>query len=168
MKHILIFLLLLVISGEVFPQGFNNAFGIRAGHSSGLEYRHYFSDEFSVKALAGTRTRHGGVQLHALAEFYEYDLFPFAYQLVFYYGFGGHAGYETRKEEQTGGESTQEVSRSFFLAGIDGVMGVEYLFYKAPLIAGLELKPYFDVYGGDGWIDAVIPWDVAFTVKFLF
>jgi len=116
--------------------------------------------------LLGIRDR--GLQMHAFTEFYEYDLFPFTYQLVFFYGFGGHFGYESWNEEQVQNGLRREVTRTSFLAGIDGLIGVEYLFYDAPMVFGLEVKPYLDLYGKDGLEFDVMPYDFAFTVKYLF
>lgn len=148
----------------VSGQGFNQAVGIRGGITSGFEYRYYVSDTQSFKGLLGTRD--GGVQLHGFAEFYKYDLFSFSYQLVFYYGLGGHLGYERWDEMRYQNNSRVEDARTSFLGGIDGVMGVEYLFYEVPFSAGLEIKPYFDVFGRRGF--DIQLYDVAFTVKYLF
>lgn len=151
-----------------FAQGFNQALGIRGGLTSGIEYRYYTSDVYSFKALLGTRNfgNRRGLQLHVLTEYYRYDLFDFSYKLVFYYGFGAHTGYESWEAVRYGPNSSWQVTETAFVAGIDGLLGLEYLFYEAPVIAGIEVKPYFDILGRDGL--NIQPFDFAFTLKYLF
>ena len=151
-----------------FGQGFNQAVGIRGGLTSGIEYRYYTSDSQSFKALLGIRNLQNrrGLQLHVLTEYYQYDLFDFSYQLVFYYGFGAYTGYESWDQTRYGPGASMEETKTAFVAGIDGLAGVEYLFYEAPVTAGIEVKPYFDILGKDGLY--MQPLDFAFTIKYLF
>ena len=44
--------------------------------------------------------------------------------------------------------------------------GLEYVFYEAPISIGLEVKPYFDLFGRE--VFHVQLFDFAFTVKYLF
>lgn len=168
MKRFLL-ITVLVFSGHLgFAQGFNQALGIRGGLTPGIEYRYYTSDSQSFKALLGIRNLQNrrGLQLHVLSEYYRYDLFDFSYQLVFYYGFGAHTGYESWDEIRYGPGANFQERKTAFVAGIDGLVGVEYLFYEAPVTAGIEVKPYFDILGKDG-LD-IQPFDFAFTIKYLF
>lgn len=168
MKRFLLILVVVLAGHIVYGQGFNQAAGIRGGLTSGLEYRYYTSDAQSFKALLGTRSfgSNRGLQLHLLTEYYRYDLFDFSYQLVFYYGFGAHTGYESWDETETDSQISRQVTETAFVAGIDGLAGIEYLFYEAPVTAGIEVKPYFDILGRDG-LNAQ-PLDFAFTIKYLF
>ena len=165
MKRFLIVALLVIAVNELFAQGFTQSLGIRAGWvSPGLEYRYYNNDEHSYRGLITVRNR--GIQVHAMTEYHRYDLFPFSYQLVFFYGAGIHVGFESWDEAVV--EENRSFSRvqSSFLAGLNGVVGLEYLFYEAPVKIGFEVKPFFDVFGRYGF-DVVLP-DIAFTVKYLF
>ncbi|HKL33063.1 MAG TPA: hypothetical protein VJ919_11030 [Tangfeifania sp.] len=168
MKRFLLLSVFVFAGHLVFAQGFNQAAGIRGGLTSGLEYRYYTSDMHSFKALLGTRGfgDERGVQFHILTEFYQYDLFEFSYQLVFYYGFGAHAGYESWDVIRTAQNVNIQDTETAFVAGIDGLVGVEYLFYEAPVTAGIEVKPYFDFWGREGL--RMQPFDFAFTIKYLF
>jgi len=94
MKRIIFIAALILSLGQAYGQGYTNAAGIRASWlSPGLEYRFYPSDMNSYKVLLATRDH--GIQLHGLVEFYQYDLFPFSRQIIFLYGLGVHAGYES-------------------------------------------------------------------------
>ncbi len=165
MKKYLIIAFLFFTVNELSAQGYSQALGVRAGWvSPGIEYRYYRSESHSVKALLSVRNR--GIQLTGLTEFYQYDLFPFSYQLVFFYGAGIHAGFESWDEVTF--ENNQRINnvRSSFLTGLDGIIGLEYIFYQAPVKIGIEAKPFFDVFGKNGF-DVTLP-DIAFTVKYLF
>ena len=164
MKRFLFILLFILPSQLIYAQEFHQAAGIRIGLSAGFEYRIYTDDLNSYRLLLSTRQR--GLQFHALKEFHRYDLFDFTDQLVFIYGAGVHVGYERWDEVQHNYNSSYYYSRSAFIAGLDGLAGLEYNFYKAPIALGLEVKPYFDFFGRDSFHLELF--DFAFTAKYLF
>jgi hypothetical protein len=165
MKYFIVFTILFLSLSIASGQGYNQAAGIRASwHSPGLEYRYYTSDVNAFKSLLSFRDR--GLQLHGFAEFFRYDLFPFSHQLLFYYGFGAHAGFESWDEKEYRDEVLWYDTRSSFLAGLDGLAGLEYVFYEIPVSAGIEIKPFVDFLGRDGFDIKVF--DLALTVKYLF
>jgi len=165
MRYLVILSMLLLSVNVALGQGYNQAAGIRASwHSPGLEYRYYTSDVNAFKSLVSFRDR--GIHLHGFAEFFRYDLFPFSHQLLFYYGLGAHIGFESWDEEKYRDDVLWYDTRSSILAGLDGLLGLEYVFYKVPVSAGIEIKPFFDVFGRDG-LDITM-FDLALTVKYLF
>ena len=164
MKRLILVFIFLIATNLTFAQGFSRALGIRAGYTSGFEYRFYTNDLNSYKFLLGTRDH--GVQLHALKEFHKYDLFDFAYQIVFYYGFGVHGGYESWDVNYYRNQEHIYDTRASVIAGLDGLAGLEYVFDAVPISAGLEVKPYFDLLGRE--IFDLQPFDFAFTIKYLF
>lgn len=159
-----IFLTILFFPAIAFAQMFDNAFGIRAGQTPGIEYRFYTNDANSYKFLLGTRD--DGLQFHAFKEFHKYDLFTFTDQLIFFYGVGIHVGYEQWDKHYVNGNVQWYEEESAFLTGLDGLVGLEYLFYEVPISLGLEVKPYFDILGRDAF--RFEPFDFAFTIKYLF
>lgn len=164
MKHLL-FLSIFLISGHLsFSQDFNQAIGIRGGLSSGFEYRIYTDDAHSYKFLLSTRDN--GIQVHAFKEFHQWDMFSFTEQLVFFYGAGIHAGYKNWDEIHYQNNASWYNSRTALIAGLDGLVGLEYVFYEAPVSIGFEVKPYFDILGRE-FFDIEL-FDFAFTVKYLF
>lgn len=157
-----IFLLTILVSNA---QGYQKSLGLRGGLSSGLEYRYYINDENSYKLLLSTRDR--GLQLHAMKEFHRYDLFYFSEQLVFLFGAGIHTGYQTWDVVHLVDFNKLWFStHSAFIAGVDGLAGLEYVLYEIPVSLGVEVKPYLDLFGRE--IVKVQPFDFAFTVKYLF
>ncbi len=164
MRRILVLLVFATSAILSNAQGYQHAVGIRGGLSPGFEYRFYTDDFNSYKLLLSARDR--GLQLHALKEFHQYDLFDFSEQLVFYYGAGLHTGYETWDVLHYNYNTRWYSKRSSIIAGIDGLAGLEYVFYEVPLSLGLEVKPYFELFGRETF-DLQI-FDFAFTVKYLF
>lgn len=160
-----LYLLLLVLSPLAsLAQTFEHAIGVRGGITSGIEYRVYADDANAYKFLLGTRN--DGLQLHLMKEFHQYDLFRQTDRLVFFYGAGIHAGYEKWIQKYSNMNSTWYHDRYSFLAGMDAVVGLEYMFYEVPISLGLEAKPYFDIFGRSMF--KVELFDIAFTLKYRF
>ncbi|WP_297088571.1 hypothetical protein [uncultured Draconibacterium sp.] len=163
MKRLFV-ILLLSFPLALSAQTFNKAVGIRGGLSSGFEYRFYTDDANSYKFLLATRD--DGIQLHAFKEFHQYDLFAFSEQLSLFYGLGVHFGYEQWDKYYVQNNTSWYEERTALLAGVDALVGVEYLFYEVPLSVGFEVKPYVDVLGRDFFNLELF--DFAFTIKYLF
>jgi len=157
-------LLIVLLPFATFAQTFDNAIGIRGGFTSGFEYRFYTDDANSYKLLLGARDN--GVQLHAFKEFHQYDLFDFSDRLVLFYGAGAHIGYEQWQKHYIQQNTSWYEDRTALIAGIDGIVGVEYLFYDVPISVGVEAKPYFDLFGRE--VFDLQLFDLGFTVKYLF
>lgn len=159
-----ILITILFFPAVVFAQISENAIGIRAGLTPGIEYRFYTDDANSYKFLLGTRDN--GIQLHILKEFHRYDMFSFTDQLVFFYGAGLHAGYQRWDVRHVQGNLSWYDTRTAFLAGLDGLAGLEYEFYEVPISLGIEVKPYFDILGREMF--NIELFDFAFTLKYYF
>lgn len=164
MKRFILIPVFLLLGISVFSQGYKQAVGIRGGWSSGFEYRIYTNDLNSYKFLLSGRDR--GFQIHALKEFHQYDLFSFTDQLVLVYGAGIHVGYERWDVRHYYDNTSWYDTRSSLIAGVDGLAGLEYIFYEVPISVGLEVKPYFDLFGREVFNLGLF--DFAFTVKYLF
>lgn len=160
MKRITIVLLLL-LTMSLSGQEKGNWLGIRGGYTPGLELRHYFSNTNSGRLLLGYRQR--GLLLHGLYEVHIKNLIPSNEQFSFIYGAGAHTGFISwnKTEKQGTYYLTRTVTR--MVAGIDGLIAVEYDLGFVPLTAGIEVKPFLEIGGNPSF--QVIPWDFAFTLK---
>lgn len=171
MKHTIILGLFLCAALAGFSQGADQAFGIRGGHSSGFEYRVFTDDQNSYKLLLSTRK--DGLQLTGLKEFHELDVFDIGEELSFVYGLGAHAGFESWYEGRytaamPNGTPTGywEDKKTGIVVGLDALAGLEYTIPTLPLVAGLEVKPYFNLFGENFF--NLRPFDFAFTLKYVF
>lgn len=163
-SRVLLTSILFFFSATVSGQDFERAAGIRGGLTSGIEFRYFLDYKHSARVLLGNRDQ--GLVLHALYELHRKDLFGFTNRLSFIYGAGAHAGYQRWNKTSISGTSERERTYTRPLAGIDGVAGLEYFIFTIPVSAGIEVKPYADIWGKHGF--DVVPWDFAFTLKYLF
>lgn len=154
----------LLLTSSILAQSFKQAVGIRAGLTAGFEYRVNTDELNSYKFLVGARER--GLIVHALREFHRYELFEFTDQLNFVFGAGLHAGYERWDQQYVSYNSVYYQTRTAFIAGLDGLAGLEYMFHEVPVLLGFEVKPYFDVFGKEMFDFQFF--DFAFTAKYHF
>jgi len=165
--YFLSILTFLAISG--FSQGPQKAVGIRGGISSGFEYRVFSGEQSSYKVLLSTRKQ--GLQLTGMKEFHMPEAFEFNEDLSFVYGFGAHVGFESWYVDRYYFDS-QDVNdwyserKSGPIAGLDALAAVEYTIPQIPLVVGIEVKPYFNLFGKNFF--QLQPFDFAFTVKYTF
>ncbi len=140
---------LLLIAATLFfvvtlhAQAYNNAVGIRAGYSSGLNFRH-INDDHQVWE-AQTLFNSIGFQFTGI---FNYQFTPHDKKRVYYYAGAGLFG----------GNWEDEVC-----AGVAISFGAEYVFREVPLTIGLEWKPMVKLYND---FDYVIP-DVGLSVRFV-
>jgi len=168
MKQIFLFTILLFLAFTGFSQGPQKAVGIRGGLSSGFEYRVFSGELSSYKVLFSTRKE--GLQLTGLKEFHMPNAFDFEPNLSFIYGFGAHVGFESWYEytDIYGAypENWYREHKSGPVAGLDALAAVEYTIPQIPLVVGIEVKPYFNLFGKNFF--QLQPFDFAFTVKYTF
>lgn len=168
MKQIYFLIILFLFAVPVFSQGPEKAIGIRGGISSGFEYRVFSGEMSSYKVLLSTRKQ--GLQLTGLKEYHVPDAFEFSEDLSFIYGFGAHVGFESwhvYRYSDTYPYTTQYRERKTGpIAGLDALAAVEYTIPQIPLVIGLEVKPYFNLFGKNFF--QLQPFDFAFTVKYTF
>ena len=168
MKRFLVLTFLILPGLFLAAQDYNKSIGIRGGLSSGFEYRFFTDDANSIKFLLGINNEGDdrGFRLHALKEFHHYQLFTFTDQLVFFWGAGIHAGFESWDKVHYRDGTSWYDTRTALVVGLDGLAGLEYVFYEAPISVGLEVKPFIDVLGHEMF--RLQPFDFAFTIKYLF
>ena len=169
MKSIYLLTIMMLIAFQGYTQGQDMAIGVRAGLSSGFEYRVFTDDVNSYKALLSTRLNGQGLQLPGLKEYHVHDVFDIGEDLSLVYGLGAHAGFESwyvyNSDVNYPGIIYQH-RKSGPIAGLDGLAALEYTIPQFPFVAGIEVKPYFDLFGKN--LVQFQPFDFAFTVKYTF
>lgn len=168
MKRLLLLSLIVFTFSNIKAQDYNHSFGLRAGiGTSGASYRNYLSPESSLRFMISSREK--GVELTFLKEQHRYQLFEFCDELTLIYGIGAHVGY------QKWDEVTIDPYKPFLfdvekktkpVAGLDALIGLEYHLWEAPISFGLELKPFFDVWGKEGFESHLF--DLGLTVRINF
>ncbi|MFW5820712.1 MAG: hypothetical protein ACOCWA_05440 [Bacteroidota bacterium] len=157
MKNKLIFTLFLsiLINYGVHAQDYINSVGFRGGLSQGITYKHFVTTTDAVDGILAMRW--GGFNITGLYERH-IEAFDVEY-LYFFYGGGAHIGFWD-------GDSNPwfDENRGYTVIGIDGVIGLEYVFREIPFNIALDWKPGLNLIGTTGfWGD-----ELALSFRFIF
>ena len=137
---------------------YNTGIGIRfGGWESGLTVKHFIKRNAAIEGILTTGWLYGGTRLTGLYEIQK----PISgvAGLYWFYGIGGHLGFYNERYwyngdckngqyEYKGRWYNCDGSRA--VLGIDGIIGLEYLFREIPFTIGLDIKPSIDLFGGGG------------------
>ena len=148
-------LLFTIFSLTVKAQDYVNSVGARLGLSQGITFKHFISRTDAVEGLFAMRWE--GFTITGL---YERQQAAFDVdQLYFYYGGGAHIGVWNGNVNPWFHDKT-----SHSVVGIDGVIGLEYVFTDIPFNVSLDWKPALNLIGYTGfWGD-----ELALSVRFIF
>jgi hypothetical protein len=154
MKKIFIsFALIFCSHSLVDAQDYVNSVGVRVGPSNGIVFKHFFSANNAIEGIISLRW--GGFNLTGLYErhqpVFETD------GMYFMYGAGGHVGsYNSNPWVNN--------ARTLTIIGIDGMIGLEYVFREVPFNISLDWKPALNLIGYYGlWND-----EFALSVRYIF
>ncbi|MFB6340605.1 hypothetical protein ACE1ET_02730 [Saccharicrinis sp. FJH62] len=148
MKKSLVITLMLVFSTIALKaQPYQTSIGLRMGFESGITLKHFVNDHTALEGIFSTRWNN-----IAVTGLYEVHNEAFDIEgLMWYYGGGAHAGF--------GNPYTRS-----FVAGLDGIVGLEYTFRDFPVDISVDWKPSFDIVGRFyGWFGGT-----ALTVRYNF
>lgn len=142
----------------------NTAIGFRFGSDIGLTIRSNMGSG-ALEGIIGSGYRPFQVTL-----LYErFVPLKFVSGLNFYYGGGGYVGmfngrrwYHDNRRSANRDRYDTSAYRDPSL-GVAGIIGLEFQFKEIPLAAGIDLKPFMNVYP---WWDAAA--DAAFNLRILF
>ncbi len=145
----------LFLSTNAKAQDYQNAVGVRLGLSQGITYKHFLTITDAAEGLLTVRW--GGFDITGL---YERHLGAFDVEgLYFYYGGGAHLGIWNGDINPWFHDT-----RSHTVIGIDGVVGLEYVFSQIPFNAAVDWKPGINLIGYTGfWGD-----ELALSFRFVF
>ncbi len=140
----ILFLVLVLITLEVFSQDYESALGFRTGANTGIIYKKMINDERGLEAMLSFQR--GGNQLVVVRQFYHPIFLEHTSQLFFFYGHGARLGYSLYSLENyvINGEYFKRKSFSVGV-GVDACLGFEYHFVKYPMVLTAEYKPYVQI-----------------------
>jgi hypothetical protein len=130
---------------------------LRGGFTNGLTVKHFTGDKAAFEFLLGSRWH--GFDVTGLYEVHN-RAFDTA-GLKWYYGAGAHIGFWN-------GDYTYRdwgyQGTSYTVAGLDGILGLEYSFREVPINLSLDWKPAFNFAGYSGfWADGG-----ALSIRYIF
>lgn len=166
-RTILILLSLLPLC--LVAQDYEHSAGVRLGLTSGLTYKKFVNDTEAFEILWSGRR--DGSQITALYEFHRPMEVAFNESFYFYYGVGGHIGYERFDDLRKVIVSEVPLEfeyeeRGYFAMGVDGILGVEYRYLEVPMTISFEVKPYLN-FIGMRYTKSTF-WDAGFSFKYIF
>ncbi len=156
MKKILFAILLTFFTISFsFAQDYRTGIGVRGGVSNGITIKHFVSSKAAFEGIISSRWR--GLQLTGL-----YEIHARAFntdRLNWYFGFGAHIGFWDGSYVKWG-----DSGYTYTVAGLDGILGLEYNFREIPFNISVDWKPAFNFYGYSGfWTD-----DGALSIRYIF
>lgn len=121
---------------------YKNGIGIRAGGTSGITFKHFFSSYSAVEGILGLWPNAFGI-----TALYERHAPTGAAGLKFYYGGGGHITGETNHYyyRRHRDEYVYRYGHNGLGIGIDGILGIEYKIPVIPFAISFDLKPFIEV-----------------------
>jgi hypothetical protein len=150
----------IILAGLLFAtnaksQDYINSVGVRLGLSQGITFKHFVTRTDAAEGILAMRWE--GFNITGL---YEKHMNAFDVdELYFYYGGGVHLGVWNGNVNPWFNDRS-----SHTVIGIDGVIGLEYVFSQIPFNVGLDWKPALNLIGYAGfWGD-----ELALSVRFMF
>lgn len=167
MKKIYFVITLLFISGPCMLFGQNREAGLRSGYRGGIFYqvtREYGNSETGYNALLSFDR---GLQITGLRVIYETALSDISPDLYFAWGYGGHAGFIYTDHFRYMFERVEFNSDRFYpVIGADGWLTAEYRFRDIPVNISLNVKPFVE-FTLPVFVN-IIPWDIGFSISYVF
>lgn len=132
-------------------QDYQTSIGLRAGLSTGVTLKHFLNPSDALEGILTTRW--GGFNITGLyerhGEAFDTD------NLYYYFGGGAHIGV------WGGGQHYWATNtNTYTVIGIDGILGLEYVFDEIPFNISLDWKPGFNLIGYSGF------WGDEFALSF--
>lgn len=162
-----IFLTIVLASASlcISAQEYSRSIGLRGGISSGITYRRFLDQEIGIETIMSFRR--GGIQVSLLREKYVPAFLEFSDNLILGFGFGGHVGFMYTDHQKFMFEDYYYQEKIFLpLIGVDGYIGIEYIFREFPMAISVDCKPFFEL-NVKGLVQ-LNPFDIGFAIKYWF
>ena len=157
-------------------QSYRTGLGLRLGYESGLTIKHFVNANGAIEGILSRGWGYGGFRITGLYEFQK--AFANGKGLQWYAGIGAHIGfyngnyygykyygyYGEGYYDKNGNWHPTGYRDHYTTVGIDGILGLEYVFADVPLSLSLDIKPYFDIIGrGDRFGDGAL--SIRYVIK---
>ncbi len=135
--------LIIFMLPPLMGQNYTRDAGIRLGSVTDFTYRQVSMDDSAFELMLGFSNR--GMRITALKEYFRPAFINETDRLYRVIGFGAHAGFGyTNYYSYFGNRYYYNAWRFSPIIGIDGIIGLEYLFEEFPFIVGADIQPYFE------------------------
>lgn len=126
-------------------QSYDTGIGLRGGPYNGITAKHFVSSEAAIEGILTTRW--SGFNITGL-----YEIHKIAFDtpgLYWFYGFGGHIGFWDGDRNPWFDEDHTD---NYTVFGIDGIIGMEYVFAEIPFTIGVDWKPAINLAGHSNFL----------------
>ncbi|MBK8471103.1 MAG: hypothetical protein IPL33_02195 [Sphingobacteriales bacterium] len=147
LKFLFTFFFFLCLATTAQAQTYNGAIGARLGFPAGLSYKQFISRSLAIEGIVGLNGISSEQIGFTAALLLENHSEVFVENLALYYGGGGHLG----------------SYRGDFEFGVDGILGLEFVFDGAPLAFSFDVKPAISITSNVAFIVGG-----AFTLRYVF
>ncbi|MDX2249279.1 MAG: hypothetical protein SF052_20995 [Bacteroidia bacterium] len=127
-----IFLGTILLYSRSSAQEYTSALGLRTGSDSGISLKHFFAENTALEGMLVYRQT--GFRVVGMVE-QQFFLGRHSSSAL-YFGLGGHLGY-------SGLVAPEQTPRQ--VAGLDFLVGFEYVFPHSPLVFAFDLKPLVEL-----------------------
>ncbi|MDD2195551.1 MAG: hypothetical protein PHE03_06200 [Bacteroidales bacterium] len=136
-------------------QTYKTGLGLKGGYPSGVTVKHFLDNRSAVEGIASFGW--GGFGITGLYQFH--NPIPDLPGLSWYYGGGAHLAIANDDDDDDNPWRGEELT-----LGIDGVIGLEYVFAEAPISIGIDILPVLNIIQKPGvWFNSGIA--IRYTFK---
>lgn len=147
----------ILFTSEVNAQSYATGIGLRSGVSNGLTVKHFIQEDVALEGIL--HTRWNGLVITGLYEVHKN--ISEVRGLRWFYGGGAHIGSWNGNRNPSWADSNFNGAT---VIGLDGIIGLDYIFTDAPINLSLDYKPAFNLTNNAGfWGD-----EVALSIRFAF
>jgi hypothetical protein len=153
--------LAILFTTEVEAQSYATGIGLRSGVSNGLTVKHFIQEDIALEGIL--HTRWNGLVITGLYEVHR-DISEVR-GLRWFYGGGAHVGsWNGHRNSNRNPPWADSNFSGATVIGIDGIIGLDYIFTDAPINLSLDYKPAFNLTNTGGfWGD-----EVALSIRYAF
>lgn len=140
MKNILFIIICLLGITRLQAQDHPYAISLRGAYTSGVGLQFFTAEHQAIEGMISWRDE--GVQLTVLKEHYRPVFLKKSDHFYLGLGYGAHLGYEWRRSWHPNSELPSHYFRSGPGIGVDGLLSLEYCFYRVPFSIGITYQPF--------------------------
>lgn len=160
MKKIILTFSLAIAGLFSFGQDYTTSLGVRiGGWENGITVKHFLGEGAALEGILSSRWR--GYNITGLYEMQ--SAIDDVDGLFWYVGGGAHVGFFDDRYYNGWGTSS---GRTYTVIGVDGILGVEYIFADYPFNVSLDWKPAINLVGSGNsffWGD-----NGALSIRYIF
>ncbi len=144
-------------------QDYKLGVGLRLGEYTGLSLKYFGASKNALEGILASHWNSSFSSIHITLLYEIHNQFPNARGLKWFYGGGGHLGFINDYNDHPWYKDGKDNDSA--IIGLDGILGLEYTFPKAPVCLSLDWKPVFNLTPRTGFWGNEIALSVRLAIK---